>query len=411
MNAREEALQAKLNQALNKLPRLQAKVTKVRFGHTYCRCYLEVGATVKEHKIQSYAEYLARELRLETLPIVHTIFNEGAIVIDIPNDKRSIVQLETCLKSDNYKTWIDDSIGLPYVVGVDNGGDVICGDLTKAPHVMIAGQSGSGKSVAIRCILNSLLAAWAEVPNRCQLVLLDPKGVELIHYRELEQAIMYSSDPEEITQTLEALVDIMEERYQEFVSLADTTGKEIFDIEAYNKYYCQELGIPSRAYPYIVVFIDELADILLNNKLCEQHILRLVQKARAAGIHIVMATQRPSSDIISGPIRANVPTKICCKVSRPIDGRVVFGDGDYGAHRLLGHGDMMYIDESYPEPIRLQGAFTDLDFLRSYVRYREKGKTNVIQFDPNIAKLGTNTAPVIAPFDVHSYSIKQMVYG
>lgn len=411
MDKREEHLQARLNQALLKLPRLDAKVTKVQIGHTYCRCFLKVGPTVKEHRMRGYAEYFARELRLETLPIVHTIFSEGSIVIDIPNEDRKIVQLNPCLKSREFKKAIDKRVGLPYVVGVDNGGEVICGDLTRAPHMLIAGQSGSGKSVAIRCVLNSLLAAWSDLPMRCQTILLDPKGVELIHYRELEQVQMYSSDPMEIGETLEALVDIMEERYNEFVDLAESTEQDIFDIEAYNEYYCNEVDCPKRAYPYIAVFIDELADVLINNKDCEQYILRLVQKARAAGIHLIMATQRPSNDIISGPIRANIPTKICCKMSRPIDGRVVFGDGDYNSHRLLGRGDMLYIDESYAEPIRLQGAFTGLDFLRSYQHYRERGATNVIEFTPDVLQFGASTQSVTEPLDVYSFSTTQALYG
>lgn len=411
MNQREELFMAKVNKAFAKIPRLQASVVRVNIGHTYCRCYLEVGPTVKQHRIQNYAEYLARELRLETMPIVHTIFSEGAIVIDIPNDERRVVQLDPCLKSKEFKYSLDKRLGLPYVVGVDNSGEVICGDLTKAPHMLIAGQSGSGKSVAMRSTLNSLVAAYADLPMRCQFVLLDPKGVELIHYRELEQVLMYSSEPDEIANVLEGLVEIMEERYEDFVHLADSTEKEIFDIDAYNRYHCSELECPKRAFPYIVVFIDELADVLINNKRCESYILRLVQKARAAGIHLVMATQRPSNDVISGPIRANIPTKICCKVSRPIDGRVVFGDGDYGAHRLLGRGDLLYIDESHTEPIRLQGTFTDMNFLSSYTDYRKRGRTKVIQFRPKVFELGANNDPVVAPFDVYSYSDKQLMYG
>lgn len=413
MNRKEEAWCAKVNAALGRLTRLQAKAVKVKIGHTYYRCYLQVGATVKEHRIRNYAEYIARELRLPSLPIVHTDYSEGAIILDIPNEERETVRLSTCLKSKEFKNSLASQVGLPYVVGVDNGGEVICGDLTEAPHMLIAGQSGSGKSVALRCVLNSIIAAWSDYPDWCQYILIDPKGVELIHYRDIPQLVPggYTSDPRVTEMILERLVEEMEERYERFVKLASYTKEDIYSIKAFNRYYFQEVNQPCHAMPYITVFIDELADVLLNNPDCQKTILRLVQKARAAGIHIVMATQRPSNEVISGPIRANIPTKICCKVSRPIDGRVVFGDSDHGAHRLLGEGDMLYIDEKYSEPIRLQGAYTDADFLRSYRHFLKNGRVEVIPLNIHEMKTGIHDEKPIPPFEVSSYTKRQIVNG
>lgn len=431
MQEREQDLMEKVNKALSRIPRLQAKVSKVHFGHTYCRCYLEVGPTVKQHKIQSYAEYLARELRLHSMPIIHTIFREGAIVIDIPNTDRETVYLEPHLKSEAFRGIIEKQVGLPYIIGVNNEGEVICGDLTKAPHMLIAGQSGSGKSVVMRSVLNSMIAAWANLPMRSQLILFDPKGVELIQYRELPEVQMYSSSPEGISKTLAALVEIMEQRYEEFVLLADVSGEELYDIEAYNRYCCNVLKAPRRTLPYITVFMDELADILLNDESCEKNILRLVQKSRAAGIHLVVATQRPSSDIISGPIRANIPIKICCKVAQPIDGRVVFGDKDHGAHRLLGQGDLLYLDNTTSEPVRLQGAYTDNNFIRRYLEYQQYQEQRERQeflasmdiYDPEDEKVSADSNVIqfsdafkngkVANkrLDTYAYSIDQAIYG
>lgn len=366
----EIAIEEFLSRALAKLPKLKTTVRKVKEGHTIIRAYLDTPANIKEVHIRNHAEYIAREMKLSALPAVFTSYKEGSIVIDIPNEDRKMIELIECLYDSAFKAKVRKEIGLPFALGKDNDGKVIVGDLAKAPHLLIAGQSGSGKSVAMRSVIDSLLMAWSSEPLGCQFVFLDPKGVEFINYRDLNTTIVHSTTSEEAINVLQSLVLTMEERYQNFQLLSERIGHPIYNINDYNKVKCEQ-GLYSSIMCYIVVVIDELSDILLNQDVANKTLLQLTQKARASGIHLVMATQRPSREIISGAIRANVPAKICCKVAQAVDGRVVFGDKDYDAHRLLGSGDMLYIDDTRAEPIRLQGAYASESFLNDYLYYLE----------------------------------------
>jgi S-DNA-T family DNA segregation ATPase FtsK/SpoIIIE len=409
MSIREERMCVKINEILSKLPRLNVKVTHVKAGHTYYRCYLQVDPSVRENKIRVHSEFIARELRLEALPTIQTIFSEGAIVIDIPNAERERVDLETCLLSETYKTLVEKKVGLPYVVGIDNSGKEICGNLTEDPHILVAGQSGSGKSNAIRCIVNSLLSTWRLCHLHCGFVYIDPKGVEFVQYKHLENTYKYTNQTGEAVDYLEWLIENMEDRYAKFVDLSDILGEDIYTIEQYNKYRITRTEEPEEAYPYIVVVIDELADLLACEDGAEKKLLKLVQKARACGIHFIVSTQRPDSVTISGSIRANLPTKICCKVSQQVDGKVVFGDSDYGAHHLLGAGDLLYLNPSRGLPIRLQGAYTDPNFIKSYMRTRKKLEGNlleVISFETK--EEFSEEAPILnSPY----FGVKQVFFG
>lgn len=409
MNIREERMFVRMNEILSKLPRLNVKVSRVKAGHTYYRCYLEVDPSTRENKIRTHAEFIARELRLEALPTIQTIFSEGAIVIDIPNAERERVDLETCLLSETYKNMVEKKVCLPYVVGIDNSGKEICGDLLEDPHILVAGQSGSGKSNAIRCIVNSLLSTWRRCYQYCDFIYIDPKGVEFVQYKNLKSTLYYTNQTEEAVNCLDWIIANMEDRYTHFMELSDLSGEEIYTIEQYNKFRITQTDELEETYRYVVVVIDELADLLACEEGAEKKLLKLVQKARACGIHLIVSTQRPDATVISGSIRANLPTKICCKVSQQIDGKVVFGDSDYGAHHLLGAGDLLYLNSNRGVPIRLQGAYTDSKFIKSYIRTREKMAGNlleIISFDSG-EEFSEESPLLNGPY----FKVPQVLYG
>jgi S-DNA-T family DNA segregation ATPase FtsK/SpoIIIE len=401
MNAREERMCARVNEVLSKLPRLDAKVSHVKMGHTYYRCYLQVAPSMREAKIRTHAEFLARELRLDALPTIQTIYAEGAIVIDIPNVERERVDLMKCLLSRPYQDLVKKAVGLPYVIGVDNSGNEICGNLVNDPHILIAGQSGSGKSNVARCIVNSILSSWRVFQSNCRFIYIDPKGVEFVHYKNLPSTAHYTHQTREAVDILDGLIEMMEQRYDEFTDVTETTNHEIYTIEDYSKYCHQVVGRAEDVYPYYVVVIDELADLFACEEDAEKKVLRLIQKARASGIHLIVSTQRPDAETISGTIRANLPTKICCKVSQQIDGRVVFGDNDHGAHRLLGCGDLLYLNAERTIPLRLQGAFSDPSFLKSYIKSIEaltKKRVEIISFNQDEQDSINDVSVLQSPF-------------
>lgn len=397
MNNKEIQTVKTLNGVLKLIPRLNITTNKVVIGCTHTRCYLDTTPQVNATMISKYTDFIARSMKLACPPIVRSLTSEGSLVLDIPNEERELVQLRSCLNDSAFKRQIQKGFGLPFVLGQDNSGTIITGDLADAPHVLIAGQSGSGKSVTMKCIANSLIAAYSEMPGVCYHTFLDPKGVEFVHYRNLPETHVYASTTEDIVNTLVYYNGLMNERYTTFLEVASFSGEEIYDLPSYNLH---QLRHKQRILPFHVIFIDELADILHSHELAEPAIVGLVQKARAVGIHLVLATQRPSADVISGSIRANVPVKICCKVAQQVEGRVVFGNTDHAAHHLLGKGDMLYLDNTSTQPIRLQGAFTDITFLRSYYKFLKRGgRANVIKF--SAAFEGKDDVPA---FLTHKYS-------
>ena len=398
MNLKEQYYYNCLNEVFAEFPRLKVKVDRVCQGSTVFRCYLTTPPAIEAKHIIRYADYIARELKLEACPTIQTIYKEGSIVLDIPNTDRVIVDLREKITDPVFVKMIENGVQLPYLLGMDNSNNLIGGDLADAPHMLFSGTTNSGKSVAMRVVLNSILAAHAFVNRRLiGLSIIDPKGVEFINYRNSFYSHLYGSDPESIRDTLIKTVRIMERTYKILSQYADNTGRQCTNIFQYNQAKLRSGG-ERELLPYTIVVIDELADILVVDPELESLILRLVQKGRAAGIHCLLSTQRPSHEIISGPVRANVPVKICCKVARPIDARVVFGDSDWGAHHLLGRGDMLYQDNQTSEPIRMQGIWTD-EFFMDDVRYcyrTEYGK--IVPMDA-LELCPTERAPQVIEFE------------
>jgi len=299
---------------------------------------------VKLSRITALDSSLALNLAASTLRIEAPIPGKRSVGIEVPNVKPADVRLRGILDS---KAWKEAREPLSFSIGLDIAGEPIIGELNKMPHLVIAGQTGSGKSVMINSLLCSLL--YRNTPADMKLILVDPKQVEMAPYSDIPHLLTpVITEPEKTISALKWAINEMEQRY---TLLHD---ERVRDIKSYNQKHAEE------AMPYIVIVIDEMADLMMLAKRdVESLIVRLAQKARAVGIHLVLATQRPSVDVITGLIKANVPARIAFTVAQQVDSRTIIDQG--GAEKLLGQGDMLMLTPSMSKPKRVQGAFLSDD--------------------------------------------------
>ncbi len=315
---------------------------------------------VKLTRIAALETNIALNLAAQTLRIEAPIPGQRAVGIEVPNRKAADVRLRGILES---KQWTGNAEPLAFAIGKDISGEAVIGQLNKMPHLLIAGQTGSGKSVMINTLLTSLL--YRNSPSEMKLILVDPKQVEMAPYEDIPHLLTpVITEPEKTVSALKWAVNEMERRYK---LLAD---QKLRDIKSYNEMInkrssrkipvADDEGAPHNvedgAMPYIVIVIDELADLMMvAAKDVEALIVRLAQKARAVGIHLVLATQRPSVNVITGLIKANVPARIAFTVASQVDSRTILDV--MGAEKLLGQGDMLMKTAELPKPKRIQGAW------------------------------------------------------
>ncbi|WP_223700167.1 DNA translocase FtsK [Sutcliffiella deserti] len=328
---------------------VKAKVTKVHLGPavTKYEVYPDVG--VKVSKIVNLSDDLALALAAKDIRIEAPIPGKSAIGIEVPNNEVAMVSLREVLDTKQAEN-LDAKllIGL----GRDISGEAIVAELNKMPHLLVAGATGSGKSVCINGIITSLLVRAK--PHEVKMMMIDPKMVELNMYNGVPHLLApVVTDPKKAAQALKKVVNEMERRYELF----SHTGTR--NIEGYNDYikrHNQDDEAKQPSLPYIVVIVDELADLMMvASSEVEDCITRLAQMARAAGIHLIIATQRPSVDVITGVIKANIPSRIAFSVSSQTDSRTILDMG--GAEKLLGRGDMLFLPVGASKPVRVQGAF------------------------------------------------------
>ena len=346
---------------------IEAKIVNYTTGPTITRYELSPGPGVKVSRIVNLTDDIALNLAATSVRIEAPIPGKAAIGVEIPNRKTNPVLLRGLLEDPVYKN-TDGHLVTP--LGRDAGGEVILCDITKMPHMLIAGATGSGKSVCINNILISLLYRYS--PKEMRLLMIDPKIVELNIYNGIPHLLQpVVTDPEKAYGVLNWAVIEMEKRYKLF---AEHTVR---DIRAYNLMIEKQLANGAKPspeeddnfekptkMPYLMIVIDELADLMATtSRQVESAISRLMAKARAAGIHVLIATQRPSVDVITGVIKANIPSRIAFAVTSHVDSRTILDSG--GAERLLGKGDMLYYPQSAAKPLRGQGAFvSDLEVER-----------------------------------------------
>lgn len=323
---------------------IEAEVRNVNIGPIITQYELEPAAGVKVSKFASLADDLALAIKAKAIRVQAPIPGRGLIGIEIPNLTRDMIYLKDLLLCEDMQK---HRSRLAFGLGKDISGRPIVADLAKMPHLLIAGATGSGKSVCINTILMSLI--MRTTPDDLRLILIDPKRVELAGYAELPHLIgSVVTDPDTALETMYWAVKEMERRYE---LLQEAKVREI---TAYNEKYTQDLTL--ERLPYIVIVVDEFADLIMTSgKDIELPITRLAQMARAVGIHLILATQRPSIKVITGIIKANFPARIAFQVSSRVDSRVILDM--IGAERLLGSGDMLFLPPGKAAPERIHGAY------------------------------------------------------
>ena len=339
---------------------VRTRVLDISRGPSVTRYELQPMAGVKISRITSLADDIALNLAVADVRMEAPIPGKPAVGIEVPNKIRSTVNIRAVFESQNY---INMRSPLTMALGKDIAGTAQVADLCKMPHLLIAGSTGSGKSVCVNSIIISFL--FRSGPEDVKLILIDPKVVELAEYNGIPHLLMpVVTEPRKAAGALGASVAEMERRYKLFAE------NNVRDIKSYNKLAKQHPDVLEHL-PYIAIIIDELADLMMvAGKEVEDYICRIAQKARAAGIHLIVATQRPSVDVITGLIKANIPSRIAFAVSSQIDSRTILDSG--GAEKLLGNGDMLFLPVGASKPVRVQGTFvTDeeisavLNFIKS----------------------------------------------
>ncbi len=350
---------------------VEARVVNISRGPTVTRYELQPSAGVKISKITNLADDIALNLASAGVRIEAPIPNKAAVGIEVPNKQSDVVGVRGIFESPDF---VSAKSKLTVALGRDIGGNAVVTDLAKMPHGLIAGATGSGKSVCINSIIMSIL--YKANPDEVKLLMIDPKVVELGVYNGIPHLLVpVVTDPRKASGALGWAVTEMEKRYKMFAD------RSVRNIEGYNK-FVEELGDPDiEKMPHIVIIIDELADLMMTSpKEVEDSINRIAAKARAAGMHLLVATQRPSVDVVTGVIKANIPTRIAFAVSSQIDSRTIL-DGA-GAEKLLGRGDMLFRFAGAPKPNRIQGCFVSDEEVESVVEFIKKGKT--ADYDDNI---------------------------
>ncbi|PTQ13403.1 cell division protein FtsK [Sphingomonas oleivorans] len=360
---------------------VKGRITEVRPGPVVTMYELEPAAGIKASRVIALADDIARNMSALSARVA-TIPGRSVIGIELPNQRRESVMLSELVASGSF----EDQTGLPLILGKNIAGDPVIADLAPMPHLLVAGTTGSGKSVGLNCMILSLL--YRLTPDECRMIMIDPKMLELSIYDDIPHLLSpVVTEPQKAIRALKWAVETMEERYRmmasvgvrglasfnEKVRAAKAKGQPLgrrvqtgYDAETGQPLY-EEEKLEYEVLPQIVVIVDELADLMMTaGKEVEFLIQRLAQKARAAGIHLIMATQRPSVDVITGVIKANLPTRISFQVTSKIDSRTILGE--QGAEQLLGKGDMLYMPGG-KQIARVHGPFVSDEEVRAVAEH------------------------------------------
>ena len=372
---------------------VRGDIVEVRPGPVVTMYELEPASGIKASRVIALADDIARNMSALSARVA-TIPGRSVIGIELPNSKRETVSLSELIGSQSFE---DQNMALPLILGKNISGDPVIADLAPMPHLLVAGTTGSGKSVGLNCMILSLLYRYG--PDQCKMIMIDPKMLELSIYDDIPHLLApVVTEPGKAIRALKWAVEQMEERYRMMANLgvralpsfnakvreAKAKGSKLgrrvqtgYDAETGQPLYETE-QLEYEVLPQIVVVVDELADLMMTaGKEVEFLIQRLAQKARAAGIHLIMATQRPSVDVITGVIKANLPTRISFQVTSKIDSRTILGE--QGAEQLLGRGDMLYMPGG-KQIIRVHGPFVSDEEVRSVAEHwRRQGAPDYVQ--------------------------------
>lgn len=406
---RLDSLGATLVQALGHYGVKEVKVVAADPGPVITRFELQLPDGAKASKVSGLANDLARNLCVSAVRVVEVIPGRPTIGIEIPNDHRDVVAISEMLSSKEYRKNFSP---LTLVLGKDIAGKPVVADLAKMPHLLVAGTTGSGKSVFVNAVLMSLL--YKATPDEVRMIMIDPKMLELSSYEDIPHLLApVVTDMKHAANALRWCVAEMERRYllmsklkvrniagfNEKVRDAQDRGEPIMDPLFDPTTAVDGHPEPLRPLPYIVVIVDEFADMMMVvGKKVEELIARLAQKARAAGIHLILATQRPSVDVITGLIKANIPTRIAFQVSTKVDSRTILDQG--GAEQLLGYGDMLYMPPGTSLPLRVHGALVtdrEVEDVANYLKLQ--GEPNYIAEVLADTASSSDSVPGLEPLD------------
>ena len=357
---------------------IQCRIVGISRGPSVTRYELQPAAGVKVSRITGLSDDIALNLAAKGVRMEAPIPGKAAVGVEIPNKTRDTVSIRELIESDEYKS----SDGkLTFAVGRDIEGKIVVGNIATMPHLLVAGTTGSGKSVFTNSIIINIL--YHASPDDVKLILIDPKQVEFPIYNGIPHLLIpVVTDPRKAAGALNWAVIEMEKRYTTFAE----TG--VRDLKEYNKLCEEKEGFAKM--PQIVVIIDEFADLMMvASKEVEQSVLRIAQKARAAGMHLIIATQSPRVDVITGLIKSNIPSRVALKVSNFTDSRVILDSG--GAEKLLGYGDMLYMPVGMDKPLRIQGSFVATNEVRDVVNFLKNQIT--AEYDESVIEEIENNLP------------------
>ena len=347
---------------------IESKVVAINRGPVITSYELKPAPGIKLSRIVGLSDNIAMALASSDLRIEAPIPGKTVVGIEVPNNEKDAVGLKELIDSNEFKTIKSD---LPLALGKDVEGNILISGMEDMPHLLIAGATGSGKSVCINSIITSVI--YKSSPKDVKLMLIDPKVVELSVYNGIPHLLIdVVTNPKKAAFALNWAVDEMEKRYLAFAE------NHVRDLKGYNKKMVEE-GREDEKLPKILIIVDELADLMMvASKEIEEYIARLAQKARAAGMHLILATQRPSVDVITGTIKANIPSRIAFAVASSVDSRTILDMG--GAEKLLGKGDMLFYPSKYPKPKRIQGALIsdgEVERVVDFVKNNNEIKTSL----------------------------------
>lgn len=347
---------------------IESKVVAINRGPVITSYELKPAPGIKLSRIVGLSDNIAMALASSDLRIEAPIPGKTVVGIEVPNNENDAVGLKELIDSNEFKTIKSD---LPLALGKDVEGNILISGMEDMPHLLIAGATGSGKSVCINSIITSVI--YKSSPKDVKLMLIDPKVVELSVYNGIPHLLIdVVTNPKKAAFALNWAVDEMEKRYLAFAE------SHVRDLKGYNKKMVEE-GREDEKLPKILIIVDELADLMMvASKEIEEYIARLAQKARAAGMHLILATQRPSVDVITGTIKANIPSRIAFAVASSVDSRTILDMG--GAEKLLGKGDMLFYPSKYPKPKRIQGALisdSEVERVVDFVKNNNEIKTSL----------------------------------
>ena len=355
---------------------VQTKILDICRGPSVTRYEIQPAAGVKISKITNLSDDLALNLAATGVRIEAPIPGKAAVGIEVPNKSRSTVRMRELIESNSFQS---SKSKLSVALGRDIAGQAVIADLAKMPHLLIAGTTGSGKSVCINSLIVSML--YKASPDEVRFLMIDPKAVELTEYNGMPHMLVpVVTDPRKASGALGWAVSEMMKRYKIF-SEFNVRNLKGYNSLAASQNYQDENGQPMPAMPQIVIIIDELADLMMAApKEVEDSICRLAQLARAAGMHLVVATQRPSVDVVTGLIKANIPSRIALTVSNAVDSRTILDSG--GAEKLLGNGDMLFAPVGVTKPLRVQGCYVSDEEISSVVEFVKQTKS--IEYDEKV---------------------------